>query len=166
MNPGSVMVMPSVRAAVEFCWRLCTYFQSLGEDLDGIDGRAAYFENLRIRIVETTCELEALRSGELPPGAAHRLALALEQGLPQTAGVGGDALVDLLWDDPALPLAARQDALREIFRTVLDCGPGPVANPFAPSGQRQILKALQGWSDLGADCGEDLAFLAGRLDSL
>ncbi len=166
MSLGSVIVLPSVRAAVDFCWRLSTYFQSLMEDLEGIDGREAYFESLKIRVIETAFELEDLRAAKAPTGSVHRLAVALENGLRQTAKMKGRDILCLLCDDQGRALMDREEDLRDLCRTVLTCGPGPIPNPFAPSGQRNMLKALQAWSELGADCAEDLSFLAGRLDSL
>lgn len=148
---------------VDLYWLALASFQNTLEDISGSDGRVEYLVSLRCKLIEVCQEMDDLLSG-MPGGVAagHRLAVAMECGMPNFGVSAGD-IAELscftLHEAPHDELQAALLAFGESFVRRL---PGQIPDAQGPLGQGQTLRAMRNWSAAAAKTGDQLDFLAER----
>jgi hypothetical protein len=154
----------AVARLMRLYWRLATYFQTICEDLDGVQGRAPYLANLKLRLVETAYDLDELIDGSRAVTKVHQLALSFEHGSP-LLGLDGAGVAHLvLSSTEGAETEARR--LKGLAEDVLAATPGALVSPLTRGGQRFVLRMLRRWSEISAATGEDLSFLRTALRNL
>jgi|CXWL01.1.fsa_nt_gi hypothetical protein len=139
----------------EFYWQICTFLQTLLEDLEGVDERNPYLQRVKLRLLETSYELDEALTGRPSVDHAHQLALAVELGCGAFSALNGVQITELFFDDLA---DTTQEARRmlELGQKLTASVPGNVRTALDTSGQRYILKMLRNWSKLSADSPESM----------
>lgn len=157
----------SARDLVDFYWLGVVDLQNVLEDVEGADGRPAYLETLRLRLIELLQQMDGLLTG---PAAqrqeGHRLAYALQHGIA-FLGWNAETLRARLLLDGAMPgYATLQECLVTRIRAVVHGIPGDVPEAQGSQAQRHMLRAMRDWSALADAAGTDIAFLADRFRQL
>jgi hypothetical protein len=161
------IVLPSLPAAVDLYWMAQIYIQNALEDIEGADGRVEYLHGLRYRLAGA---LQFVDSAAWPHDRLipdeHRAAFALDHGV-RFLGLNGADLAERLLMHEATP--SPEDlgrALADLCRSALEMLPGRIPAAQGPQGQREVLRAMRNWSQAAEQTGDDLGFLAERLEEL
>lgn len=138
-----------------FYWQICTFVQTLLEDLEGVDHRKPYLHRLKLRLLEVSYEMDEALTGRPPVDRAHQLALSLELGCEAFCGLDGSELTGLFFHDlPDTTDEARR--ILELGQQLTANVPGNVKTALDTKGQGYILKMLRNWSKLSADSPESM----------
>jgi hypothetical protein len=152
LGPAHVNDLPRL---FTFYWQICTFVQTLLEDLEGVDQRKAYLHCLKLRLLEVSYEMDEALTGRPPVGYTHQLALSLELGCEAFSGLNGSQLTDLFFSDlPDTADEARR--MLELGHQLTANVPGNVKTALDTKGQGYILKMLRNWSKLSADSPESM----------
>ncbi|MDP3745636.1 MAG: DUF6031 family protein [Phenylobacterium sp.] len=162
-----VIYSANYATAIEAYWLALSHFRSILEDVEGVEGRDQYLVALRYEIAEKLQEVDALLTGTASEvGPAHRLAYALEHGYV-AFGLSGAAVREAMgFDQRQVSFDVLHEAVLAFGRRVLEDLPGEIPDTMGPSGQRQVIRAMQNWSVAAAATGDDLGFLAARFEEM
>ena len=152
---------------VEFYWIALHRVQNTLEDIEGADNRLEYLKGLRVLLIEYLQEMDGVLSGGIRVvGALHALPYALEHGI-SFLGLGGAQLAQAVgFQDDALDFATLQTCLQKLCKLTLASLPGSIPDAQGNSAQREVLRAIRGWSAVAHDMSEDLGFLKSRLQEM
>jgi len=152
---------------VEFYWIALHRIQNTLEDIEGADDRLEYLKGLRVLLIGYLQEMDGVLSGGIKAvSALHALPYALEHGI-SFLGLGGEQLAQAVgFQDDATDFATLQTCLQELCKSTLASLPGSIPDAQGNSAQREILRAIRGWSAVAQDMSEDLGFLKSRLQDM
>lgn len=161
-----VMIAATLANLVDLYWLALAPIQNILEDIAGSDGRLEYLISLQCKLIEVCQEMDDLLAG-VPSQRSnrHRLAVALERGLPHLGMSAGD-LMDRLITHSEMQHDELQAALLAFGQTVVGHFPGQIPDAQGPLGQAQTLRAMRNWSVAAIKTGDDLGFLAERFRNL
>lgn len=166
--PALVLRAASARDLIEFHWLIVTNTQHIMEDIDGSSGHVDYLRGLALMLIVYLHEAAKCLAGNHDTMHwCHRLAQAMEEGLPNFPAIEARALVPyLLHGDDGIPEGEYEDHLRDFVTLVQRRLPGNLPATLGPTAQREMLKSLREWSILAAELGTDIGFLEDRLKYL
>ncbi|MEV0174399.1 DUF6031 family protein [Streptomyces sp. NPDC050803] len=149
----------AVEAWATAAWLLAVEGRAYLEDLEGGADQPLLRRAVRIKLLELLYDIDTRLAGAVPVAEEHQLALALEYGLHDLAGLDGDRLAEVF------ALAADDEGdtgdglVPQLWERLCAAFPGELPDPLQASGQREILRALRNWSKLCTAAGTDAAFL-------
>ncbi|WP_421934768.1 DUF6031 family protein [Phenylobacterium sp.] len=162
-----ILLADSLICLIDFYWHALSYLQNALEDVAGADGRLAYLSALRWRLVAALQAMEdALLGQDTAVGPVHRAAHALQRGLPVFGLSSTDLRVRLKLDEGGLRAGDLARAMLDLGDEVLGRLPGQLPAALGRTGQREIIRAMQMWSRAAAFRGDDIGFLAARLQEI
>jgi len=166
-DANGLVIAPAFGNLVDLYWLALASLQNILEDVAGSDGRLEYLTSLRCRLIEVCQEMDDLLSGTLGGvTTGHRLAVALERGMPHF-GVSARSVAERLYFVPPEMLHDElQAALLEFGKNFARRLPGQIPDAQGPLGQGKTLRAMRNWSATAAKTGDDLGFLADRFRRL
>lgn len=157
----------SLVTAIDFYWTAFSKFKNALEDIEGADGRQEYLLSLRYKLVEALQQMDAaLSEPNLAVKAEHRLSFALEHGLKFLDMDGITLVKTLRLDEPEISYEDLHQCLLAFGDSVISQLPGEIPDALGSAGHREVLRAMRGWSKAAAETGDDLGFLAARLNDL
>lgn len=167
MIAGTLVSVPNLTSAIELYWLGMVHVQNIIEDIQGADGRFGYLFGLRFKLVEVAQEMDDLLGASRPAATSQeRWIAASDRGLPNL-GINREMLMQsLAMDDVELSFDALQMQMLAFAERLIAMLPGVLPDAQGPQGQRHVLKAMQRWNAAAMACGEDVAFLQGRLQEL
>lgn len=167
-KPADVVLLTgSLVQAVDTYWNALTHFQNTLEDIAGADERLEYLLALRLRLVVALHQIASATAGSWSDVASeHQAAHMLEAGAPGLQLDGPAVVRGVGLDRSPWTAAALQAQLLAFGQSVLARLPGDIPEAQGTSGQRQIIRAMRDWSSAAEARGEDLSFLAARLEDL
>jgi hypothetical protein len=166
--PAKILVESvDLASLVEFYWIALHRIQNTLEDIEGADDRLEYLKGLRVLLIEYLQEMDGVLSGGTRVvETLHSLPYALEHGI-SFLGLSGAQLAQAVgFHDDELDFPALQTCLRNLCRSSLATLPGSIPDAQGNSAQREILRAIRGWSAVANDMSEDLGFLKSRLQDM
>lgn len=162
----AVAIAPDLAHAVDLYWLALQKLQTLIEDIEGADGRLEYLKMLRFRLIEFIQEMDGiLNTHTRAVGRSHALPYALQNGIEFLELSGVELTSKLRLHEP-LDIESLQQCLLQFSYWVLGRLPGQLPNAQGAQGQREVLRAMRGWSATSSVMGEDLGFLAARIRDL
>jgi hypothetical protein len=152
---------------VEFYWIALHRIQNTLEDIEGADDRLEYLKGLRVLLIEYLQEMDGVLSGGIRVvGTLHAVPYALEHGISFLC-LSGDQLAQAVgFQDDAMDFPTLQTCLQRLCKSTLASLPGSIPDAQGNSAQREILRAIRGWSAVAHDMSEDLGFLKSRLQDM
>jgi hypothetical protein len=154
-----------VEAWTTVAWLLAVEGRAYLEDIEGGADQPQMRAVVKLRLLELLADLDARLSGSHPPGEDHLLAMAIEYGLDEVIRLEGAQLIECAdLRDSLLDEHGTDEGIYVLFQSLFDAFPGELPDPLVPSGQGEILRAMQTWSKLGAELGIDIAYLRGFME--
>lgn len=146
-------------------WLLAVEGRAYLEDIEGGAEQPQMRAVVKLRLLELLADLDARLAGSRPPGEDHLLAIALEYGLDEMIQLDGVQLIESVdLRDGLLDEHGTDEGIRLLFQLLFDDFPGELPDPLVPSGQGEVLRAMQTWSELGAELGIDISYLRGFME--
>jgi len=161
------VIASAFRSLIDLYWLTQVSFRNVLEDIAGADGRIEYLISLRARLIEVCLEMDDLLSGaSVGVTEGHRLAVALERGMPHFDVSARDLVERLCFARPEIMHEELQTALLAFGESFVRRLPGHIPDAQGPLGQGQIIRAMRNWSIAAEKTGDDLSFLSERFRRL